>query len=449
MRLSLKTNSNSDVISRHQEAIIDKLMGFLQLQARVEDVMGGNGGFANVLCLSATTTTRSSSRPAVLPKPNDNADSIRANQISFTDSGGPNLGESGIPTLVFRYELPVKRLGNAMKMDGGQLKGIHLSTLTSILDEVTTLGMIAATLPSGSPRPGVSVTMATQWGPGGKSLHTNNNNSRTIDIVTTITKKGQNLGFIRAEVLDPITGEIICYFQHTKYLPVGWLMGIVLSPVGKWGLSLCSEYLFPMLKIIPSIKKPSKTSVISTSNSTADDNFLHSFRMTSESTAIFEVEPQHTNGFGGLHGGVQSMLMERLGQEVAKQTFLSHPSSHMTSSSPSFDGSSTPHKNYNNISIHCDRLQISYQSSASKFVMLQAFVMMTDDPLDQQRQPQDYSSVVTIRIVIVRASGQDGKDHGKKHVSSISSSILSTVIKNTAAIVVSEGILSFVVSRCG
>lgn len=457
--------------------IIDRLMRFLQLQARWEDFIGGNGGFANFLGLS-TTTTSSSSRPTVLRTPDADDDGssvnasssnhsyggIRANQFSFIDSEKPYLGESRIPSMVFRYELPVKRLGNVMTKKNDDLKSgnsflddsnnndeehhcIHLSTLTSILDEVTTLGMIAATLPSGYPRPGVSVTMATQWGPGGMtSLGWNKNkNGRTIDIVTTITKKGQNLGFIRAEVKDPISGDVICYFQHTKYLPVGWLMGIVLSPLGRWGLSSCSEYLFPLGKMIQSIAALSNGRSTTTISTAADDDILHSFQLTGPSTAMFEVGPQHTNGFGGLHGGVQAMLMELLGREVSKRTFLAHSSSHMalSSSSSSFDGSPTSHSNNNNnnISIFCDRLQISYQSSASKFVELQAFVMMTDEQHDQQQQLD--RSVITIRIVIVRA-GNLGKD-GTERVPSSSSS-LSLPGTTKPVVIVSEGILSFVVS---
>jgi hypothetical protein len=120
----------------------------------------------------------------------------------------------------------------------------------SIMDEVTTFGLISST--PQHPRPGASVTMQSQWGPqkvasasSSAETATDNNNDdddasssmilgEEVDIVTTITKMGRNLGFVRAEVRDPSTGGVICFFDHVKYLPPGWLFSIILTSIGRW-----------------------------------------------------------------------------------------------------------------------------------------------------------------------------------------------------------------------
>jgi hypothetical protein len=73
-----------------------------------------------------------------------------------------------------------------------------------------------------------------------------------------------------------------------------------------------------------------------------------------------------------LHGGIQAILIERLGQVVARNEFLQLLYTTSSSSSSSTDdpsGDDTIDDRYNNVGVNvdveCERMQVSYQSSAS------------------------------------------------------------------------------------
>ena len=136
---------------------------------------------------------------------------------------------------------------------------------------------------------------------------------------------------------------------------------------------------------------------------------MDSFQKTSDTTATFRFGPRHSNGFGGLHGGVQASLMERLGRTVALNELMRVNNS---------DSSSTAVQD-----IECERLQVSYQSSASRWLELRAHVM---------EPPRVDHPSVTLRIEILRGhkptkGGGNGYTGGKRR-----------------SVVVSEGILTFV-----
>lgn len=306
--------------------------------------------------------------------------------------------------MVFRYRFPPN--DRLRYLDGGDEEdrtiqnriprarlSPSLSTYASILDEVTTFGIISAT--PKHPRPGVSVTMQSQWGPGAHASSRDEALLEEVDIVTTITKLGRTLGFVRAEVRDPSNNDsLICHFDHVKYLPPGWVLGMVLTPVGMWGLDLFLRYFLPYFK------KRSSNGIEEEQNHLG---IMDSFQQTSDTTATFRYGPQHSNGFGGLHGGVQAVLMERLGKTVAQNEMLKV-----------------------NSSIHdvlCERLQVSYQSSASEVLELRAHVI---DPPGLDRPS------ITLRIEILRS--HKSKD-GSNDISNL---------KQSKRGVVSEGILTFV-----
>lgn len=279
-------------------------------------------------------------------------------------------------TLVFRYKFPpydrLKYLETS-SADNNTIRrpGPSLSTYTSILDEVTTQSLIAAA--KKHPRPGVSVTLQTKWGPAAHTAEA----LKEVDIVSTVTKKGRTLGFVRAEVRNPADNGLICYFDHVKYLPTTWLFGLLVSPIGIVLLDFVLKYLAPYFR---------KTT------QTADENhkgILDALEYTSDTSATFRYNQQHANGVGGLHGGIQSILMEHLGTRVAQKEFGA------------------------NAKVECERLQVSYQSSASKAIELKAHIM---------EPPKDKS--LTLRIEILRTSTKP----------------------NAKRTVVSEGILTFTAS---
>merc|ERR1712194_959362 len=116
---------------------------------------------------------------------------------------------------------------------------------------------------------------------------------------------------------------------------------------------------------------------------------------------------------GGLHGGVQAILMERLGKQVAQKELRKLVGSSNSSSSSSQR-------------VECERLQVSYQSSASKFLELRAYVI---DP------PRPDRLSVTLRIEILRDR--------KKGSSNTSSNTTGKAKPSKPTVVVSEGILTF------
>jgi acyl-coenzyme A thioesterase PaaI-like protein len=120
---------------------------------------------------------------------------------------------------------------------------------------------------------------------------------------------------------------------------------------------------------------------------------LDSFKITGDTSASFRVTSQHSNGFGGLHGGVQAVLMENLGRRVAKKVLSL--------------------ERQQSLDPRCEKILVTYQSSASKQLKLSAFVM-NSNPTEQR---------TTVRVVIER---DNPKQKGP-------------------ALLVSEGVLDFVV----
>jgi hypothetical protein len=363
-----------------EQSSIQALLEFFRLQCRFESFRGSKGGFSHFLGLTASLTK-------IKDNNNDSPsyNNVREEDFSFEETNIPPYK----PALVYRYHL--RESLQQLNVDQCGDTRIRLSTYTSILDDVSTWSMILGTLTN--PRPGVSVTMQTEWGPGARSSPSLSDplNTRAVDIVTTLTKKGQTMGFLRTEVRHPVTSEVICHCQHTKFLNPGWMFRIIFTPQGRWFLDKIAKYIFPLLV-------RSNSNRVQNNNTTAKQ-ILESFEMIGENKATFRVGPQHTNGFGGLHGGVQAILMENLGRRVAKKHLA------MAMVKISKEVSDSPHD------LICERILVSYQSSASKQLKLQAFVI--------DLQPREQS--ISLRIVIERDNN-----------SSSSQSVL-----------VSEGILSF------
>jgi acyl-coenzyme A thioesterase PaaI-like protein len=385
---------------------IRNLMGFMRLQARLE---ANTPTFSKFLGLSVSPTeTKNGDKHAIVREDRFWILGRSSSSSKQQQQQHQEQQQEQHQSLVFRYRFPPNdRLRHLDETGRAHRRGPSLSTYTSILDEVTTLCIISAA--KKNPRPGVSVTMQSQWGPGGALLYGSSRNGpplEEVDIVTTITKTGRTLGFVRAEVRDPSNNDsLICYFDHVKYLPTGWMFSTMLTPVGMRCLDLVLRYVVPFFN-----KR-------SSSNRNKDDeqNYNHagimdSFQQTSDTTATFRWGAQHANGIGGLHGGVQAILMERLGRTVAQNELLK---AKRTSSSNSIHND-----------VECERLQVSYQSSASKGLELRAHVI--DPP-----QPPDSPSTITLRIEILRDGPKSSKDGSPKQ-------------PKRGKVVVSEGILTFV-----
>ena len=393
---------------------------------------------------------------------------VRENQFSFLNSNR---------TIAFRYRLPLKRLrylfdnddNDSMRQQFPRYRYRHrhpnLSTYMSIMDEVTTWDFILSSLPY--PKPGVSVTMSSQWGPEMRKKMTttaaissssslslpssssgvpgsdeeneqeddddDDDDGEEVDIVTTITKTGRNLGFVRAEIRDPLTGGMLCFFDHVKYLPSSWFISMILTPIGR---SILNLYLQFSLRL-------NTNKHVNLDNDDRNENendyktIMDSFRIvtnadddnngddydcgssnSSSTTASFEVGKYHTNGLGGLHGGVQAILMERLGRIVAREEFskLHHNTTSIIKndddnndviSTSDDDPTSIINENF---VVDCDRIHVSYQSSASECLDLRAYVL--DPPT------LDRPTSVTIRIDIIRGVSKTANNNNSSSSSS-------------------------------
>ncbi|MGK3740088.1 MAG: hypothetical protein ACI8RD_006298 [Bacillariaceae sp.] len=452
--------AKASYVTKKSENVIQSLMDFLRLQSRLE-AKNGKPTYAHFLGLSASPLKNDDE----FDDDDEYPSFVQENQFSFLGKSNTDKHQKEPPSLVFRYRFPSndrlrhlfedphyeheqRRVGIKSQQHQQQVRHRHnLSTYMSIMDEVTTFGLISAT--PQYPRPGVSVTMQSQWGPqkmASSSLSVvtpttdNNDNDKSsslilgeeVDIVTTITKMGRNLGFVRAEVRDPSTGGVICFFDHVKYLPPGFLFSIILTPIGRWFVD--NIYLrYNNIHHKRSVIAPTQNNNDDYNN---DDNnngndysgIMDSFRITSDTTASFRFGSQHTNGLGGLHGGVQAILMERLGQVVARNEILqlfttaTTSCSSTTTDDPSGDNAINYHNNDVGVDfdVECEQIQASYQSSAStRRLELRAYVM---DP------PRLDRLSITLRIEILRDSNKPNTNNNN----------------NRKSVVVSEGILTFV-----
>jgi len=444
--IGASTSSSSS--SRGNKDTIRNLMGFLRLQARLE---ANTPTFSKLLGLSVSPTEEVDAGKTC----SDKDAIVQEDRFSFSDQSNIVNGQhhhQHQQSLVFRYRFPPNErfkhldkghddeenqtIQNRILRSARHRGGCSLSTYTSILDEVTTMAIISATAPTGYPRFGVSVTMQSQWGPGVPNTTGSRDNRvlpKEVDIITTITKLGRTLGFVRAEVRDPShNNSLICYFDHVKYLPTGWMMGILLTPVGMWCLNLYLQYRY----VVPFVNKESRSNNNRCEEGVIEqkqnyDGIMDSFRETSDTTATFQFGPQHSNGMGGLHGGVQAILMERVGRMVAQNEFRKIVID-------SNSNSSTNSSNSNSSSIHdiieceCERLQVSYQSSASKFLELRAHVIDPPQRLDHRRDS------VTLRVEIVRGPQKSRDENNNNDTGNPKQS------KCHGFVVVSEGILTFI-----
>ena len=196
-------------------------------------------------------------------------------------------------TLTYRYTVS-SRLGLAP-----QDTNVALSTYMAIMDDVTTWSVLATKLKR--PRPGVSVSLSAEWGPGATlGLEPGS----VVDITATVTKTGQNLGFIQAEIRDAKTGSLVCFGSHTKYLSAGgWLLdNMALRNVGQAMVGFYAKFF--LSDPTPSIGSP------------MSDLFL-TLDFQTHTKARFIPSSKHANFFGDVHGGCQGMLMELVGRQVA------------------------------------------------------------------------------------------------------------------------------------
>lgn len=234
-----------------------KLLDFLKVHSRVEK----SSTFSRVLGL--------------------NHESVSASQVSF-DSDKQNL----------TFRLPLTQRIRLPKQ-----QSVALSTYLAIIDDVTTWALVLGD-PKRS-RAGVSISLRGEWAKNGHCP------SEEVDISTSISKIGRNIGFVRAEVRDTATGHPICFASHIKYLPMGAFVDLMLSSYGWNATKLYTEH------------------VLSSNPNTGDPpplaDLFESLQFVSDNRATFERSSIHASLGGPIHGGCQAVLMELVASEVAKR----------------------------------------------------------------------------------------------------------------------------------
>ena len=235
-------------------------------------------------------------------------------------------------TLVFRYtlssRLPLTKLDST----------VSLSTYLSLLDDVTTWALMCAK--PQQPRPGVSTSFQCDWGP---AAHLGMLPGSVVDIIATVTKVGKNLGFVRAEVRDVETGNLVCYGSHTKFLPLGRWLDFALSPVGQWMMGLYAKWM-----ISPKSLQQHRMIPLC--------EMFDTLHFDTHTRAYFTASRDHLNPVGSLHGGFQAILMEMVGRQVAMTELAT-------------------------ANVHLESIQISYMSAGSEKLQIDAEVVVLQAPL--------------------------------------------------------------------
>jgi len=165
-------------------------------------------------------------------------------------------------------------------------QGITLSGYLAVMDELTTLAVVAH--PRSACRPGVSTSFYVELcsaegieaAPG-----------QQIDIISSVIKMGKTFAFTSAQAIDANTGKIICIGRHTKYLPGGFVQDLILR--NGWLMTLAPA---------SSMHESDTLEPLDLEKSIINNSFFvhHKFR----------------NGNGSLHGGCAAMIMA----QVASQT---------------------------------------------------------------------------------------------------------------------------------
>jgi acyl-coenzyme A thioesterase PaaI-like protein len=234
-----------------------KLLDFLKVQSRVEKSPSFSGALGLI------------------------HGSVSASQVSF---------DSDQQDLTFRLPL-------TQRIRLPRQESVALSTYLAIIDDVTTWALFMGD-PERS-RPGVSISLRGEW-----AKNNGHCTSEEVDISTSISKIGRNVGFVRAEVRDAATGDPICFASHIKYLPMGALVDLMMSSYGWNATKLYTEHVLSS----PNTGDPPPLADV-----------FESLQFASGNRATFERSSVHASLGGPIHGGCQAVLMELVAGEVAKR----------------------------------------------------------------------------------------------------------------------------------
>ena len=197
-------------------------------------------------------------------------------------------------TLTYRYPL-----------SSHQEAPTTVGLLTALMDELSTTACFAVGQPSA---PGVSLQMQTELVETA-SLSLTNLSTQEVDVVNIVTKLGRTVSTTRTEFRHVSNGELLAFSSHVKYMPTGSLFL-------DWILS--NKFLYSIYQrfFVTPVQVP-----LYEHKSLPDQVIGGSLEPVRVGHAKFQVTAEHTNPFGGLHGGCHAMVMERVATSFAQQEF--------------------------------------------------------------------------------------------------------------------------------
>ena len=184
---------------------------------------------------------------------------------------------------------------------------------TALMDELSTDAFFVAGSPS---PPGVSLQLQTELLTKPchhKQPHPQHQVGSEIDVVNTVTKLGKTVSHSRTDFYCVATQTPLAFSSHVKYMPTGSRL-LDLLFTNKFLYGLYTKFLLPR-RGEPKLyeERPLVKDVI---GSSLEHHGL--------GRASFHVTREHTNGFGGLHGGCHAMVMEQVGEAYAKAELQDH-----------------------------------------------------------------------------------------------------------------------------
>lgn len=199
-----------------------------------------------------------------------------------------------------------------------QVPKYSVGLLTALMDELSTDAVFRVGLPAA---PGLSLQMQTELVDKKKAWDFFHDPTKPeLDIINTVAKLGKTISHTRTDFRCPNSKDLIAFSSHVKYMPSGsFFMDVLFRNRILYDLyvsyslrtttirtydekSLLSEVILPHLTYHHVID----------ADSDVDDTTPQ---------ATFQVNTEHTNPFGALHGGCHAMIMEVVAQSYAANRF--------------------------------------------------------------------------------------------------------------------------------
>lgn len=230
---------------------------------------------------------------------------------STIDPSRISIGSSDKKQWNYRYQL------------SSDVPQYSVGLLTALMDELSTDACFRVGLPAPA---GLSLQMQTEVVDKVKARERFQNptsENSQVDIINSVTKLGKSISHTRTDFRCANTQELLAFSSHVKYMPTGSpFMDLMFRNrfIYEWAI----WYALQDDKIPRYEEKPLVEGVLlpflEYKNSTA---IASEQPDTSLPHATLSVTTEHTNAFGGLHGGCHAMIMEQVATKFAQEKLKS------------------------------------------------------------------------------------------------------------------------------